>query len=324
MKPLLFALFGAIAFAQSQPGDIVACNLSIEGSATMKQLYGKKVPLYTGSVVGKNYSASMISISSVDIYLALETVNRLPNSDASAILTKAFNGQPIQEISSGIGLAAAGVGIATAVGSPITIGARALAYILFGITFGQNALVPFLQAGQPSLSSLLANQCESMGSGGTLILQPGGTFGCNMFIQKATGVSLLPTNIPFDLFIDAPPAPSPLPAPTPLLRTVRPMRAVPGNDPYRNSNPPQPPLRGTPGASLHINPDAVAAQLSHVDMARKLYWEHDYDGADYEYNMAIKENPADAPALWREASAAIAQINPGGKELAARLLEKYK
>ena len=214
MKPFLLLLCANFTlFAQTAATGIVAGQLTIEGPALMKTLYGGRVPVLVGNIVVKNYSQSAIQVGSADIYLALSTIDTVPASDASAALTKVYGYSKTQRLIQLGQAVAGGVGILAATSSPISVGVKTLGYLLFGSAELSQAVNVFT-ADQPNLSSLLSNSCDSLPSGMALV--SGGSLQCKVYIQKPARGAALPSAIAFQLVPTGPSAPGLLPPAAPL------------------------------------------------------------------------------------------------------------
>lgn len=205
----------AIPMAAQTPATqgIVACKLSIEGSQTMKDLYGGKVPLYAGNVTCKNYASVTVGpIGAADLYLALGTINTMTAADASALLTKTYSRSVASQAGTAVQSANTGLGLLAGL-KQLSISASSLGWIGFGVGIFSQAVLPFFTAGQPNLTSLLANQCDSMSN---VSLAPGQSISCTIYIQKPPKKTVLPGAVPFDLVPSGPPTPGSLPPPAPV------------------------------------------------------------------------------------------------------------
>lgn len=218
MKSLLIALALSLpAFAQ--PGDVISCKLSLLNSLNAKTLFGK-TELYKARNVCKNYSVSDVPFGGTDIELSLGTVNTLSQSDAEALINHSYNNQGPKKAENILTNVAMGIALGAASGSPIVLSARTLAYLLFGLTFGQKVILPIFTADIPQLD--LSNPCGSIPA--DYVLKSGSAIACTVYVQKPpVGAPKLPSTITYNIALSAP-TPGPLPPVSPLLR--RPLPAL--------------------------------------------------------------------------------------------------
>lgn len=217
---LLSAFLAIPVLAQSS--DVVACKLSILNSINAKTLFGR-VDLFKARNVCKNYSTADVPFGGTDIELSLGTVNTLSQSDAEALLNHSYNDQAPKKLSNVITSAAMGIGLAAAGGSPIVLSARTLAYLLFGVTFGQQVVLPFLTSNVPALD--LSSPCGGIPA--DYVLKSGSSVACTVYVQKPPkGSTRLPATITYNIALSAP-TPGPLPNPTPVqLRKTMPAGSI--------------------------------------------------------------------------------------------------
>lgn len=280
------------AALNAQPSATVSGKLVLDSSRIAKKLYGK-LPVFHGSVILKNQGPATVTVGGADINLALSTVPTISSVEGQALTNQAYQQKSPQRIMNIVTLVASGIGLATGVGGGIAVGIHTLAWLLFGVSFGQQGLVPFFSAGNPPMQTF--NPCDPL----NISLSAGQAINCDVWVeQPPKGAEPLKSVYSIDLESVAPVAPLP-PSPPPVQ------------------------LKRRLSETIHINPDASAVQLSHLDYARQLYYAKEYRQSLAEYNAAIKEHPEDA-GLWREASGSLYQLGDEGKELAGIILEKYK
>ena len=218
MKALALFALSIPMWAQTSAG-LVACQLNLESPETMKDLYGGKVPILAGHIYCKNYSSLTVGpISSADFYLALGTVNTMTAADASALLTRVYGRSVASQAGTAVQSANTGMSLLAGL-KQLSISASSLGWIGFGVGIGTQAILPFFTAGQPNLSSLLANQCDALNAS---TLAPGQSIGpCTMYVQKPIKGVHLQGAIPFDLVPTGPGPSGPLPPNAPVMLSPR-------------------------------------------------------------------------------------------------------
>lgn len=229
MKTLLFILGAGLVLAQTPASGPVFCKTSLLNSINMKGLYGGRTPMFQAQVECQNYGLADAKVSAVTIDLSMSTVNSLPAAQASALLTKTFNGQPGQQIAHD-SIAAIGILGALQAGKYAFVAAGPFGWVVAGVALATQYIIPLFTANQIPLD--FSNQCGNLQNG--MMLAAGASMTCTTYIQKPPkGYPLLPGAFTFNLLTDSPPTPGPLP----------------------NSAPVQ--LRRPEHGALHINPDAV-------------------------------------------------------------------
>ncbi len=302
MKLILFIATTGLMFAQP-PSATVSGKLVLDSSNISKKLYGR-LPVFHGSVTLKNQGPATVSVGGADINLALSTVPTISASEGQALTNQAYAQQPTQRIVNIITLVAGGIGLASGIGSGITIGLHTLGYLLFGVAFGQQNLLPFFTAGNPPAPTF--SPCDPI----NISLAAGQALNCDVWVEKPPkGAVPLNSVYSIDLESIGPIAPlPPTPPPVQLRRKVSQIDTV---------------------GPLHIFPNNVAMPASHADYGRQLYYAGEYQKSLHEYNMALNERAQatgqEDAGLWIEtATGPMYQLGDESRELAQIILEHFE
>jgi hypothetical protein len=207
MKTLLFLL--ALPICAQTTG--IPCVLKLGSSATMRGLYGGKTQVVQGRVSCKNYGLDPITASGVDIDLGTPTLDTVPASDASAMLTRTYYNQKGQVISRDL---TTGLGVwgAIELSAKITFSSTIVGAIVMGAVAAIQYIIPSFTNNEPPLN--LSNQCDNV-SGVTLA--SGQTLTCTIYITKPPKSTVLPSTLAFTLGgVPATPGPPPVAPPLQL------------------------------------------------------------------------------------------------------------
>ena len=335
----LFMLTAALAAAQ--PASQVYCKASQLNSRNMKGLYGGRTEMFQTQIECRNYGLAPAQIDGIAMDLSLPTINSLPSAQASALLTKTFNGQPGQQMardaSIGLGVLGALEAGGGKVGAFLSVGPFGL--IVAAVMTVTQYVIPLFTANEPPLN--FTNQCDQISAG--MMLAPGASITCMTYIQKPPkGATPLPGAFTFNL-VTAPPTPGPLP-PAPPVQLRPGMQPLPDRSgafvaphcwtdqnttericvngsgvTYRPDLPAGTPNVIRQGAVYRVDPDG---SLDHLTYARKLYYAGDYRGSVREYNAAIREH--DSPDVWIESAGALYNDGPEARELSEIVLEHFQ
>lgn len=207
-KVLIFLLAYSVGWSQTA---VVNGKLVIDSSMMAKKLYGSRLPVLHGSAQVSNQGPATVNINTSTINLALSTVPTVSSSEGQALVNQSFAKEPASRVMNILTMVAAGVGLASGVGSAVHIGAKALAYLLFGVAFGNQGVLPFLQATQIALPTF--HPCDQL----NVSLAAGQSLNCDVWVEKPPKGYTLQSAVPFTLESVPPNAPPP-PVPPVQLR----------------------------------------------------------------------------------------------------------
>ena len=119
-------------------------KLVLDNSVIAKKLYGR-IPVFHGTTIVKKVPPATVQIGGADINFALSTMPTISSSEGSALANQAYQKQTPQRIANIVTMVASGVGLASGIGGGIAISMKALAFLLFGVSFGQQGVLPFFR-----------------------------------------------------------------------------------------------------------------------------------------------------------------------------------
>ena len=172
----------------------IPCKLALGSSATMKGLYGGRTQVIQGRVSCSNTSLNNVTISGVNLDLALPTLDTIPASDASAMLTRTYNNQPGQRVARDLttGLGVWGV---IELSGKIAFSSTVVGAVVSSVVAAIQYIIPTFTNNEPPLN--LSNQCDGITG---VTLAAGQSLTCTIYINKPPkGSTQIPSAFGFTL-----------------------------------------------------------------------------------------------------------------------------